>query len=641
MSSFVSKDIVTIEALTGDFPNPQELADQLNFFLNYNQQFDAEYKEKHHFKYHQESEYNFKQLIKIQAQQLSSEKYYALVQASSIQIEGIEEAIIYQEGLQHCAQLIEKLIATQKSQSSHSHFLIQNQIYRFCNYLFLSQQDMINLQDVFEQDIKSRRNGYLKYLTITKYLTSRLHHTPHQPLLNMKLLYRVFCRLLMIYFQQELVIPSNLQKILFYFQKIPLFDEKNTTEETAAIKREKEAAIILPNDVKRFFQQYKQIHSAFRKSIFLGILAPSDQRYVIDYFYKFNIQALANMYVFIGKHFEGVKNEYGRRWLANLYQTIQTLAEDHKIAEDTSIAANIRQVFGAPFDIPAPNFQIPKEVIQTNVKTQIQALKEITIPNLVEASSLQDLEDRKGIKRIVIVQDTNLLDQVIHNWNIRGLLTFPELIEFARIPIQIYRPQSPGLREGRIFISFAYLIALNLKEKHIQKLLDQFKHSSQIPEKYVIKLLELYPLACQQIGPLKHLLNDQRPIVDRADRLIPAMFFEKCEALQKAFFEKYSYIQGLLAYWSLVENIFHSIARALCPIGELRLPKKEDIKKYVKQRNEDYFLSYERALMFSPHLKQFFKKKYSQEIEMNFVNVKVYHDLFRLCETEPINISQR
>ncbi len=670
----MAKGVITAETLTGDivFPNPQELADQLNFFLNYNQQFDAEYQEKHYFEHHSGSEDHFKQLLQKQAQQASSEKYYALVQAPQTQIDGVEEAIIYQEGLQHCAKFIDRLIAAQKSKqeeaTTHSHFLIQNQIYRFCNYLFLPEQEKTKLQLVFGSDIKLSRDGYLKYLNMTQYLLNQLQHDPNQvnALLNMRMLYRVFCRLLVFYFQKELVIPVNLQKILFDFQKVPLFHEKEA-KDTVEAQREREAAIVLSNDVKRFFKQYKQIRSAFRKSIFLGSLIPTDQRYVIDYLYRFNIQVLANMYVFIGKHFEGVKNDYGRKWLANLYQTIKTLAEDHKIAEDSSIEQNIRQIFGASFDIPPPDFQTeeaPSDQVKPskNVGTQIEetrssvpkespassqqkkepeAPKEIAIPNLVDALSLKDLEDHKSSKRILIVQDTNLLDQVIHNWDVRGTLTFPELIEFARIPIQIHRPQSPGLREGRIFISFAYLTALNLTEEHIQKLLEQFKQSKQIPEKYVIKLLELYPLACEQIGQLQHLVNDQRPIVDGAGRLLPAMFFEKCGALQKAFFEKYSYIQGLLDYWTIVEDIFYSIARALCPMGDLQLPKQKDIQKYVAQRNEDYFAAYERALMFSPHLKRFFKKKYSKEVETNFVNVKVCHDLFRLCETQPINIIQR
>ena len=625
----MAKGIVTVELLTGDivFPNPQDLADQLNFFLNYNEQFDAEYQEKLSFESDSTSQESFQKLLQTQAQQASSEKYYALIQAPQTKIEGVESAIIYQSGLEHCAKLIEKRISvSHQDTSSQNHFLIQQQIYRFCNYMFLSVKDIAKFQQVFQTDMKLGRDGYLKYLTMIKYLVDQFQNSDQREsiLLNMRLLYRIFCHLLVVYFQKEMVIPSNLQKILFYFQQLPIFEQDNS-QETVAIKRERDAAVILPNDVKRFFLQYKQINSAFRKAIFLGSLVPADQRYAMDYLYKFNIQTLANMYIFIGKHFEGVKNEYGRKWLANLYQTIQTLAEDHKIAEDSSIDEKIRQVFGKQFDIPPPNFQsaeVPAEIENledqksTNVQSPkkaeaesekvVEGPKEIVIPNLVDASNLAGLEDQKTNKRIVIVQDTNILDQVIHNWGVRGSLSFPELIEFARIPIQIHRPQSPGLREGRVFISFAYFIALNLEEEHIRNLLEQFKQSKQIPEKYVMKLLELYPQACDQIGQLKHLINDQRPIFDSAGRLLPAMFFEKCENLQKAFFEKYSYIQGLLAYWTVVEDIFYSIARALCPIGDLQLPSQNDIKKFVKSRNEDYFAAYERALMFSPPFKTLF-----------------------------------
>ena len=650
------ENIITVESLASDvvFNNPEEVVKQLNFFLNYNKQFDAEYQEIHSFEETEEPKVQFQKIVQYEAQQASPEQYYVLVETPKNPIHGIEEIIIYNANLNLCVKITNKLIGWQESrpENEHSHinYLIQNQVYRFCNFIFLSSQDLEKIYNIFKIDIDLGHDGYFRHLMMVEHLAKSCQDPAKTwAISNMRLLYRVFCKLLLIYCQKEMVIPKNLQKILSHFQQLPILSHQNTNiENTIASQREQKSALVLPNDIKRFFAQYKNINSAFRKSIFLGSLLPIEQRYIFDYLYKSNIQVLANMYVFIGKHFESVKNKYGRQWLSNLYHTIRTLAEDHKIVEDTNIPEKIRKIFGEVVDIPVPNFSgdaptpAPKQVEATQpVAPPVkEGPKVIDIKNLIDAQTLPHLKDQGTTKKIVIVQDSNILDQIIHNWEVRGSLTFPELIEFARIPIQIHRPQTPGLREGRVFLSFAYFIALNLPEETIQKVLIQFKQSQQIPAKYIDKLSKLYPSALEQIGQLQDLLNDQRPILDKAGRITPLIFFDKCTVLQKEFFEQYSYIQGLLAYWTIVEDIFYSIARSLYPIGEIQLPREVEIQKYVQKKNEEYFASYEKALLLVPHLRRFFKKKYSNEIEANFVNVKVYNDLLRLSKTQPIHIAQ-
>ncbi len=668
--TYPPKKLATVELLTQDiaFVNPQKIVDEINQYHQKNTKYDSEYYELIGTEPvgDEASIEKMKQILTTHLRQMkqtsASMEYHALVQAlpKRKKILRIEDAILLRTQLLFALDVVRDVIKykhqmRELDEEVYLEHFIQRWIYKFCRHVFDLEQIDTALVGLFEQEQQKGKNGFKDLIGIFTHL-SDLHLAPN-PLeigydpLNMRRLYVVFSHLLFAYLRQEIPVPQNLQKIFVEFQKSDFFDYEALTQKDEATQAERKCLLIPPDDSNIFFNEFNQIDKRVKKAVLLGMLVGEERKFAIEQFCDIDLRGVAEIYMLTGNKLGSgeMTITQGKNWFINVYRTITIVVAEKEIVENTSIPEGIRKVFGTPTSFEAPQFDDEEEEIEAeqarqSAKKQASVSVEpgvIDIPNLISAKDLEGLKDVGSVKNIVIVQDVNVLELVVKNWEIRGRLNFAELIEFARIPFQVFQPQSAGIREGRKFVSFAYLIALGLSEGQIHDFVEKLAKTEQISEERISQLQRLYPMAIEQIGELQSLNIDPRPLVSPQGFIIPTVFMEKCETLQKIFMEKFSYIQSLLSYWVLVEEIYYSIARGTAVMGYITNPMPEEIEKFIETQNKEYMASYERALTFAGVLKIYFKKKYNPELQKHFVNVKVKNDLLQFAKTTPVNLSER
>ncbi|MBF0277885.1 MAG: hypothetical protein HQM13_08845 [SAR324 cluster bacterium] len=672
--SYPPQKLATVELLTQEiaFSNPSKIVNEINNFYTKNTKYDSEYYQITGTEPGGD-EKTIKKVKSImlshlqQMRQTSSKmEYHALVQSlpKKDKIPRIEDAILLRSHLLFALDIARdtikfKHLTTDPDKEIYLEHFIQRWIYKFCRHIF----DFENIDDaliaLFEQEQKKGKTGFNDLIGTFTHM-SDLHLAPdpgkvgYDPL-NMRRLYVVFSHLLFAYLLKGIPVPRNLQKIFVEFQKNKFFDYEQFKNETESTQAEWKCLLIQPGDASTFFKKFKQIDKRVKKAVLLGMLVDAERKFAIEQYCNMSLRGVAELYLMTGKNLSSGKMTaaQGKDWFINVYRSITEVVAEKKIVENTSIPEALRKVFGDPQSFEAPQFNDAEEEEEREVKNKNSAIQQkpsesaapapvpVDIPNLVAAKNLEELKDSGATKKIVIVQDSNVLDLVVKNWEIRGNLTFPELIEFARIPFQVLQPKSPGIREGRKFVSFAYLIALGLDEEHIRHFVEKLAKTKQISAKRASQLQRLYPIAMEQIGELQQLNTDARPLVSPQGFIIPGIFIEKCEALQKIFMGSFSYIQSLLSYWIIVEEIYFSIAKATAVMGNISNPTPQQIEKFTQSRNAEFMASYEKALTFAGALKTYFKKKYKPELQKQFVNVKIKNDLLQFANTEPVNLAER
>ncbi len=694
-ATYPPKKLVSVEILTREigFSGPQKIVSDINNLLNLNTKFDAEYYDSLANPPSASADFvdSLKKILHKHTQRASGMEFHALVQALSGKdtIPRVEDAVLLKAGLGKALDIMQEVIklkgkSTNEENRRYLEMFLQRWIYKFCHNVFVAENIHEQLVKMFQKEQKKEKEAFKDLMAIVTHLSTQ-HGTPscvaagYDPT-NFRRWYVVLSNLLLAYFAREVSIPFNLQKIFIEFQRNTFFNYDDLKGDGEALQRERKSLVISPDDVKPFFMQFKRIKSPMKKSVLLGLLVDPERKLVIENFCNLAIKGVADMYSFIGKNVEKMSEAQGRDWLINVYDTIKEVVAEKKITEDTKIPEDIRKVFGEVKSLPTPEFRKQPEkkgiALPPAMAERMKAAQEniaaapaatpspapsappepspapdsqaievqpeiIDIPNLVSAQNLEELRDKGNAKSVVIVQDANVLEQVVQNWEIRGSLTFPELIEFARIPFQVLQNQAPGIREGRKVVSFAYLIALGLDQEHVEKFVEKLSDVKQITEERADQLKRLYPQALEQIGDLKNLNRDARPLVDKRGHITPNLFHEKCEDLRKSFMENFSYVQSLLSYWGIVEEMFYSIARGVAVMGNVVEPTQDQIEQFVTSRNDEYMTSYDKALNFSGPLKNFFKKKYNPELQKHFVNVKIKNDLIQMSNVTPVNLMER
>lgn len=687
MQNNTPTSLVTSELLTREiaFSQPKTLVEELNSILNDNKKFDDQYYEIIGDSV-KGSEQTIKKLIQIMekhSERAGSMEFYALVRAPSKKekIPRVEDSILYRKKLLSTFDVIKDVIPIKKNQKdqkeqTYIENFIQRWIYRFCLHIFNLDKIEEKLIDIFKKEQNKEKEGFGDLLSCVLYLSEQHKRINKSKSMgynadNFRRLYVVLGNLLLAYFKAGISIPFNLQKIFIEFQKNYVINyEELKNSEDKALNEEKKCWLINPETPKAFFAQFKKISTPIRKAVFLGLLVLPERKLILSNLCDMNIKGLADMYTFIGQRLTAgeMTIAQGRDWLINVYDTITEIVKEKGILENQDIPEEIRKVFGEPKSFPTPEFRKPtkrgikiptaavlavteettEEKPETPSEEQAMEISTATpeledIPNLVKADNMVELKDEKGRNNIMIVQDPNVLDSIIKNWKIRGSLIFPEMVELVRVPFQIVQPSSPGIRAGRRFISFAYLIALDLDEEIVGSILEKLSEAKQLTDNFIVRLKEMYPIAREEMAPLKNLNKDARKFMDNYGNINIQIFLEKCQSLRNAFMEDYSYMESLLTYWMLVEEIFYSIAMGTSVMGNITDPKASDIEKYVTERNEEYNKAYDKALAFPEyrHLRGYFKKKYNPELQKHFVNVKIKNDLISMSMITPINLSSR
>lgn len=672
VETYPPQKLATVELLTQEiaFANPEKLVAEINRYHQKNTKYDAEYYESVGTPPKGQKEVLLKvmSILDRNLQLVASMEFHALVRAPSEEdaIPRIGDAILFRHHLLNALEVVKEVIKhkhslTDPDQQCYLEHFIQRWIYKFCRHIFHWEDLETQLLALFAQEQKKGKDGFQNFILIFTHLTD-LHQAPnsaesgYNPI-NMRRFYVIFSNLLLLYLKQSISLPFNLQRIFVEFHKNNFFRYDDFNKEDEPTQAEKKALLIAPGAVKPFFLQLKSINNLMKRAVLFGMMIDPERKFAIGYFCDLGIKGVADMYKFIDNKLKSgeLSEAQGNNWLHKVYQTITEVVEEKGIVENTEIPAEIREIFGSAKTFALPLFEEdnPEEeeappapkIKDTSPGPKIKdispASEIMDIPNLVEANNLEELQDKGRAKKIVIVQDANVLDLIVQNWEIRGSLTFPELIEFARIPFQVFQSKGMGLREGRKFVSFAYLIALGMEEDHIKEFVEKLARAGQISEERASQLHRLYPLAVEQIGNLTRLDIDPRPVVSTQGMINTNVFIEKCEALQKAFMQHYSYIQSLLGYWIIVEEMFYSIARSTAVMGNIVDPTPEKIEAFVSSKNNDYMVIYEKALTFAGPLKTHFKKKYNPELQKQFVNVKIKNDLIAFTKITPIDLAKR
>lgn len=661
--TYPPQKLATVELLTQeiDFRNADKVVAQINHYHEKNTKYDAEYYDT--FGVPPESQETLMAVMGIldeHLQRVASMEFHALVRHPDEEqaIPRIGDAILFKHSLLNALAVIKDFIKhkhaiTDPNAQCYLEHFIQRWIYKFCRHIFSWEDPQPQLTTLFAPELKKGKDGFEGLVMLFIHLTD-LHLAPNPAKIgynpsNMRRFYVIFSKLLMTYLQKGTLIPFNLQRIFVEFHKNEFFNYADFEEKTDPIQEERHCLLIDPKAIQPFFLQLKSVNTLMKRAVLFGMMIEPERKFAMGYFCDLGIKGVADLYQFIGNKLESeeLSHTEGKHWLYYAYQTITEVVAEKKIVENPDIPEEVRAAFGSPKTFAAPSLEeelleeessAPAEAPKTSIDV---APETVNIPNLVPADGLEELQDKGTTKKIMIVQDANVLDLIVKNWEIRGSLTFPELIEFARIPFQILQRQRPGIREGRKFVSFAYLIALGLQEKHISEFVEKLAETGQITPERASQLHRLYPFAAEQIGELEKLNKDARPLFNSQELILPDIFIEKCNALQAVFMQKYSYIQSLLEYWVLVEEIFYGIAKTTAVLGNITPPTPSKIEDFIASRNEEYMAVYEKALNFVGLLKVYFKKKYNAELQQQFVNVKIKNDLLTFAKTNPVDLAKR
>ena len=643
----------SVELLTQeiDFANAKKIVAEINHYHEKNTKYDAEYYET--FGVPPENPETLLAVMKIlneHLQRVASMEFHALVRLPNEEqaIPRIGDAILFRHSFLNALAVIKDVIKHKQATSDpHAqcyleHF-IQRWMYKFCHHVFSWQALQPQLVALFAPELEKGKESFESWVLLFIHLT-HLHSAPNPEQMgynpsNMRRFYLVFSNLLWIYLKEGIVIPFHLQRIFVEFHKNDFFHYADFAGDSPAIQAEHRCLLIAPEAIEPFFRELKAV-TFIKRAVLLGLMVEPERKFAVSHFCDLSIKGVAELYQFIGHKLESKKLSQadGKNWLHHAYQTISAVVAEKKIVANPAIPQEIRAIFGTPKAAVVPPVAGEES---SPLEEASAAPRTLNIPNLAPANNLEELEDRGTSKKIMIVQDANVLDLIVKNWEIRGSLTFPELIEFVRIPFQVLQQPRPGVREGRKFVSFAYLIALGLQEKHMAEFVEKLAKTEQISEARAAQLQRLYPSAVEQIGALQKLNKDTRPLFSSQGLLLPDIFIEKCEALRAVFMQQYSYIQSLLEYWILVEEVFYGIAKATAVLGNVTLPTASKIETFITAHSEEYMAVYEKALMFAGLLKVYFKKKYNPELQAQFVNVKIKNDLVTLAKTTPMNLAER
>ncbi|MBF0352241.1 MAG: hypothetical protein HQM11_14505 [SAR324 cluster bacterium] len=668
----VTKELLTREVA---FNNADKMVDELNFYLEQNLRFDQEYYEIVGSILPKGSEEDIEALrsmLEKHTERAASMEYYALIRAPKQNevIPRMMDAILLRYGLLRVSDLIKEILSYKKNiheddRQAYIHIFIQRWIYKFCRYILQLEDLQPRLIEAFAKEQNKEKDGFIDALETIEYLNKRqTRNIQGYDIHNFRRMYIVFSNLLMAYFKNGISIPWNLQKIFIEFQNKTTLNYSDLEQTSEVTQHEQKCLLLPPANPRQFFLQYKEISSPMRKAVLVGMLTPVERKRVIEEYCVLSIKTVADMYAFISNKLTSteVTESQGRDWMINGYDTITEVVREKKILEDSSIPETIRKVFGEPVNFPVPEFRKPAKglvISAQQIKDSQKAPsapspskspkkeegpKLIDIPNLTQANSIEELRDKnKNALNIVIVQDSNVLDLIVQNWELRSSLTFPEMVEFARVPLQFLIPKMPGMRPGRRFISIAYMIALDLEPEAAASFLNKLHKKNQVTEIRVAQLERLYPQAREMLAPLTEVNKDVRKLTDKYNNINPGLFFEKCTTLRNHFMENFSYFESLISYWNLIEEIYYSIAMGTAVMGNITDPEPKDIEHFVLNRNDEFVNAYEKTLSFPEYrvIRNFIRKKYSAELQKHFLNVKIKNDLITIAQSSPINLSER
>lgn len=256
--------------------------------------------------------------------------------------------------------------------------------------------------------------------------------------------------------------------------------------------------------------------------------------------------------------------------------------------------------------------------------------------------TLEGLRDRKGKRRLSLVQEGRLRERLCEHWQRRREMPFGGYLELARTPLWAWRPAMPGIRGTKRPFTLAYCVALDLPLEWIQNLLLRAVQVGQIPEQQQACWDHTSQLLLMHLASLRNYNVDQRRFHNGQGQIQASLFFSKCEAVHEKVLRDFSFLESLVLYGNLIEDLCHRVSLHFAGLSsEPGSTNVEQVVQFMENRQADYLDVCERVLLQPEHtvLRQFLRKHFVGEMFQQFALLKLRTDLLSFVEIQPIDLA--
>ncbi|MEC7191874.1 MAG: hypothetical protein VXW13_00090 [SAR324 cluster bacterium] len=256
--------------------------------------------------------------------------------------------------------------------------------------------------------------------------------------------------------------------------------------------------------------------------------------------------------------------------------------------------------------------------------------------------SLDGLRDRKGRRRINLVQDERLRERLCEHWKQQKEMPFGGLLEMARTPFWAWRPAMPGIRGTKRPFTLAHCVALDLPLELIQSLLKRAVQVGQILEERKACWDHTGQLLLLHLSNLREYNVNQRKLFNDHGQIQASLFYTKCEAVHELMLRDFSFLESLVLYGNLLEDLCHRVSLHFAGLssepGETNV---DQVEQFIDVRQVEYLSLCDRVLLQPEHtiLRQFLRKHFAGYLFQQFALVKLRKDLLHFVEIQPLDLA--
>ena len=195
-------------------------------------------------------------------------------------------------------------------------------------------------------------------------------------------------------------------------------------------------------------------------------------------------------------------------------------------------------------------------------------------------------------EKVSIFQSPDVLWYVLQNGKARGAYTLPEIIELCRIPFR-FEYFDEHQRRSVKFVNFAQLIAMDLKEKEIETMLNLLQNSGQLNEDELTLILEMIPIFREDanLGSFIKIFENPQPCFLNGE-INPQEFVHQHQRVSKKMISAYPYLQQIMTYWEFLDHVLLLVAKKIDPTHCKKGYQKIDVarfKRYLSTQQVDLY----------------------------------------------------
>jgi hypothetical protein len=255
--------------------------------------------------------------------------------------------------------------------------------------------------------------------------------------------------------------------------------------------------------------------------------------------------------------------------------------------------------------------------------------------------SLDGLRDRKGHRRINLVQDERLRERLCEHWKQQKEMPFGGLLEMARTLFWARRPAMPGIRGTKRPFTLAHCVALDCPLELIQSLLNRAVKVEQILEEHKACWDHTSQLLLLHLSNLREYNVNQRKLFNDHGQIQASLFYTKCEALHELMLRDFSFLESLVLYGNLLEDLCHRVGLHFAGLSsEPSEMNINQVEQFINIRQAEYLGLCDRVLLQPEHtiLRQFLRKHFTEDLFQQFALVKLRKDLLHFVEIQPLDL---